>query len=242
MKYLLLLASLTSTIFLADLHAQSGPTPFPTTDADWPGKGPSKYFPYMDDNRKGFWDRRAQDQGAIVLAGDSLTAGPHWEDLQKAFPDQIIANRGIGGDTSRGLLFRFQEDVLDLHPKAIMILIGDNDLSAHGKPDDTIFNIGQMVDMAQKQDPSVPIILCTTPPRNNPKAPTLPGKQEELNDKIKGLASEKIKVIDLYPLYCISNGQQDPQYFQADLLHLAPAAYVKFQDALQKELQTLSLK
>lgn len=238
MKYLLLVVSLSASL-LSGLYAQSGPTPFPTNDADWPGKGPTKVYPYMNDNRRSFWDHRAQDQGAIVLAGDSLVAGPKWEALQKALPNQVIANRGIGGDTSRGLLFRFQEDVLDLHPKAIMILIGANDLSAHGSPDDTIFNLKQMVDLAQKQDPSVPIIFCTTAPRNSPKAPVLPGKQEELNDKIKQLADEKIKVIDLYPLFCNDAGLQDTQYFQEDLLHLSPAGYVKFNDAVQKELQTV---
>jgi len=60
--------------------------------------------------------------GAVVFAGDSLTRD--WKDLAQApFPDMKVANRGINGDVSRSLRFRFQEDVLDLNPKAVVILI-----------------------------------------------------------------------------------------------------------------------
>ena len=79
-----------------------GPTPYPTNDKDWPGKGPIRKFGWMDDNRKYFWSQRAKDQGAIVFAGDSLTG--NWKDLAKDFGSWKVANRGIGGDTSRGLL------------------------------------------------------------------------------------------------------------------------------------------
>jgi len=225
------------------IHCQNGPSPFPANDADWPGKGPIRTFPYMNDNRKGFWDRRAQEQGAVVLMGDSLVAGAQkWDPLQKAFPDMVLANRGIGGDTSRGALFRFQEDVLDLQPKAILMLVGSNDLSAHGNPDDTISNLSEMIAMAKAQNPDVPIILCTIPPRNHPKSPIQPGKQAELNEKIKGLAQDKIVVVDIYPMFLKEDGTQDPQYFREDLLHLTPAAYDKFSEELKKAFAQLQIE
>jgi len=34
------------------------------------------------------------------------------------------ANRGISGDVTRGVLYRMKEDVLDLNPKAVVLLIG----------------------------------------------------------------------------------------------------------------------
>ena len=45
-------------------------------------------------------------------------------------PGIPVANRGIGSETTRGLLFRFNEDVLDLRLKVIVLLTGSNDLSA----------------------------------------------------------------------------------------------------------------
>ena len=115
----------------AALPAQSsGPSPYPDAKAaaEWPGKGPIRYFYWMTINRKSFWAAREADQGKIIFAGDSVIGG--WK-LQKDFAGKPVANRGIGGDVTRGLLFRFQEDILDLHPKAIVLHIGSNDLSQY---------------------------------------------------------------------------------------------------------------
>jgi len=139
-------------------------------------------------------------------------------------------------------LFRFQEDVLDLHPKAIVMLVGSNDLSAYGNPDDTISNLTEMVEMARKQDRDVPIVICTIPPRNHPKSPTQPGKQAELNEKIKGLAQDKTVILDDYPMFLKGDGTQDPQYFAEDLLHLTAPGYVKLVDGLKKDFDQLHIQ
>jgi hypothetical protein len=69
----------------------------------------------------------AKDQGAVVFFGDSITQG--WgTDFKKAFEGMKLANRGIGGDTTRGMLLRLKEDVLSLRPKAVVLLMGTNDI------------------------------------------------------------------------------------------------------------------
>jgi lysophospholipase L1-like esterase len=188
----------------------------------------------MTDNREFFWTKRAQKQGAIVFVGDSLVG--NWKDLERTFPGTNVANRGIGGDVSRGVLFRFQEDVLDLHPKAVVILIGTNDLSARGSSVDVIANLTEVIGMAKKQNATMPIVVCTVPPRNSPKAPIPAGAVDELNKKIRGLATDGVKVLDLFAVLATPEGQPDPQYFGADLLHLGKPGYVKFREAIQKLL------
>src|SRR5688500_7572525 len=93
-------------------HAQSGPTPYPEAeDANaWPGVGPIRVFPYMTDNRKSFWARRAKDTGSVVFVGDSLMEGYKIKD---AFPELEVSNRAIGGEVTRGVLFRLKEDVIE---------------------------------------------------------------------------------------------------------------------------------
>ena len=70
----------------------------------------------------------------IVCHGDSLTEGA---DLEKSYtwPQLVenkvkvtVLNRGIGGDTSGGLLARFQQDVVQNKPDLVVILSGTNDL------------------------------------------------------------------------------------------------------------------
>ena len=61
----------------------------------------------------------------VAFLGDSLTDG---YDLEKFYPDLVVANRGIGGDTTVGLEDRLDVSVYDLKPKVAVILIGANNM------------------------------------------------------------------------------------------------------------------
>jgi acyl-CoA thioesterase I len=62
----------------------------------------------------------------VVFLGDSITDG--WR-LNEYFPDRDFVNRGIGGQITGQMLGRMKADVLDLHPAAVVILGGTNDLA-----------------------------------------------------------------------------------------------------------------
>jgi lysophospholipase L1-like esterase/beta-glucanase (GH16 family) len=220
-----LLAS--TTIGKADAE---GPTPLPDPNdqSAWPGKGPIRVFDWMVQNRDFFWSRRKADQGAIVFYGDSLAA--NWRTMKNDFAGYKVANRGIGGDVTRGTLFRLQEDVLDLNPKAIVILIGGNDLSAHANPADSVGNIEAVLKKIEAHDPQLPVMLCNIPPRNSATAPTKPGAHEEFNRRLSKLAKEfaQVELLDLFHALAHEDGSPDLQYFAEDRLHLGPKAYEKW--------------
>src|SRR5688572_24910716 len=95
----------------------------PATD-DWlPGQGPIRRQDWLRklwNERRTKWSTRAErDRNAVVFLGDSITQG--WgDDFAGWFPSLKIANRGISGDTSRGVLIRLKEDVLALSPRAVV--------------------------------------------------------------------------------------------------------------------------
>jgi lysophospholipase L1-like esterase len=210
----------------------SGPLPYPADAAHWPGRGVTRVFGWMMENRRSFWLQRTQKQGSVVFAGDSLIAG--WRSLQSDFPSLPTANRGIGGDVSRGLLFRFQGDVLDLHPRAIVLLVGTNDLSARQAPADTLFNIAAMLDMARQHSAGVPIVLCTLPPRAHRDAPVEPARLAELNAGIQALAAGRdgVSVVDLFEPFTADDGSIDERLFAADRLHLSVDGYARWRGVL----------
>ncbi|HEY9248548.1 MAG TPA: GDSL-type esterase/lipase family protein [Rariglobus sp.] len=228
------------------LHAQDGPTPYPDAkdDAAWPGTGSIRCFDWMNHNRASFWARRAQDQGAVVFVGDSLTAGWKLPGFAAAFPTLKVANRGIGGDVTRGLLFRFKEDVLDLNPRAIVLCIGTNDLSTHMEPPVIADNIALLLDEARARNPAMPVILCTIPPRAAPKAPLKrPGVVPELNTLIAHLAEGRKNVIvfDLHSALATPEGALRPGCFREDQIHLAAPGYEQWAARLTPVLSSLHL-
>jgi lysophospholipase L1-like esterase len=94
---------------------------------------------YSDANRK--VQARDSRNPRVVFMGDSITDG--WR-LNEYYPDRDFINRGISGQVTSQMLARFKADVLDLHPEAVLILGGTNDL-ARDVPLTTIENNYQMM-------------------------------------------------------------------------------------------------
>jgi lysophospholipase L1-like esterase len=232
---------------------QSGPTPYPDPkdNAAWPGKGPIRYFGWMEQDRKSFWSKRDADQGKTVFVGDSIIGG--WK-LDKDFPGKAVANRGIGGDVTRGLLFRFQEDVLDLHPKAIVLEIGSNDISSDSPVETIVSNYNALLGLAQRADPAMPILLLALLPRGIPTgakapSPALGAYLQKVNARIPLLNAELSKIpaarknvtfLDCYSLFLRPDGTLDDALFNDDKVHPVDAGHSKLAGLISKTLTELA--
>jgi lysophospholipase L1-like esterase len=103
----------------------------------------------------------AKDEQRIVFFGDSITDG--WK-LDQYFPGQPYVNRGIGGQSTYHMLLRFRPDVIDLKPKAVVILAGTNDISStteQYKLETIKSNFLSMADLAQANGIRVVIASIT---------------------------------------------------------------------------------
>lgn len=61
----------------------------------------------------------------VAFIGDSITDG---YDVAAYYPQYKTANRGIGGDTTVGLEERLDVSLFDIKPRAVVMLIGANNL------------------------------------------------------------------------------------------------------------------
>jgi lysophospholipase L1-like esterase len=73
----------------------------------------------------------APGENRVVFFGDSITES--WT-LGDYFPGKPYLNRGIGGQTTPQMLVRFRQDVINLHPKVVVILSGTNDIAGNTGP------------------------------------------------------------------------------------------------------------
>ncbi|MCB0600131.1 MAG: alpha/beta hydrolase fold domain-containing protein [Saprospiraceae bacterium] len=136
----------------------------------------------------------ARDPQRIVLMGNSITEG--WSNLDPAFfKDKPYVNRGISGQTTPQMLLRFRQDVLDLHPRAVVILAGINDIAENTGPmtlEQTFGNLQSMTALAQAA--GIQVVLCSVLPAFD--FPWHPGlspstKVVELNKMIKAFAEQE---------------------------------------------------
>jgi lysophospholipase L1-like esterase len=125
-------------------------------------------------------DRRAMDWAAfnryaeanaeltesplVVFMGDSIT--DFWVNIRPGFfTSHNYVGRGISGQTVEHMLARFQQDVVDLHPRAVVIMAGVNNIAGNnGKIDfeDIAACIKSMCDIA-KANNIIPILCSLTP-------------------------------------------------------------------------------
>ena len=75
----------------------------------------------------------AEGEDRVVFYGASMTEG--WgRNGGTFFPGKPYVNRGISGQTTAQMVVRFRQDVIDLHPKAVLILAGTNDVAGNTGP------------------------------------------------------------------------------------------------------------
>ena len=77
----------------------------------------------------------ANGEQRVVFYGDSITDG--WgrrTGTGPFFPGKPYVNRGISGQTTPQMLVRFEQDVVRLHPAAVVILAGTNDIAGNTGP------------------------------------------------------------------------------------------------------------
>jgi lysophospholipase L1-like esterase len=76
----------------------------------------------------------ARSEARVVFMGDSITDGWQQPRYGGFFPGKPYVDRGISGQTTPQMLLRFRRDVIDLQPKAVVILAGTNDIAGNTGP------------------------------------------------------------------------------------------------------------
>ena len=99
-------------------------------------------------------------KNALVLMGDSITE--FWKTNSPDFFTQYpLLDRGISGQTTSQMVVRFEQDIIALKPKTVVILAGINDIAENTGPItlEAIFdNIEIMVNKAKAH--KIKTILC----------------------------------------------------------------------------------
>jgi lysophospholipase L1-like esterase len=152
----------------------------------------------------------------VVFFGDSITEG--WGPSSTTVPffsGKPYVNRGISGQTTPQMLVRFQQDVVHLHPAAVIILAGTNDIATNTGPSTPQMiedNFTSMVEIAKQS--GIKVVLASITPASG--YPWKPGIQpvdriRELNRWLKNFCSRNGYVyLDYYSSMADSKGAMRP--------------------------------
>ena len=163
-----------------------------------------------------------ENENRILFMGNSITIG--WLNLRpEFFANKPYVNRGISGQTTPQMLVRFRQDVIDLHPKVVILLAGTNDIAGNTGPSTLkmiMDNIKGMSEMAQANGIKV-ILSSTLPAYDYPWKPGLEpsGKIIELNKMIKEYAELKGHIYLDYFSAMVDERNGLPKKYAEDEVH-----------------------
>lgn len=176
--------------------------------------------------------------GEIVFLGNSITQAGKWE---KYFPNAPVANRGISGDNTEGMLARVNT-IVETHPSKIFIMAGINDISLSRTNKKILRNYKQIVEVIKQLSPNTEIFIQSVLPINNDFRvyKRLIGKEgqiKSLNKKLEQLAiEEKFNFINLYPFFLNSEAKLKEE-FTGDGLHLSDDAYRLWSNIIRAKIE-----
>ena len=175
--------------------------------------------------------KKINEPNRVVFMGNSITEG--WSNFDKDFfINNPFVNRGIGGQTSPQMLVRFKPDVVNLNPKAVVIMAGTNDIAGNTGPillENTADNIISMAEIAKANN--IKVYICSTLPAIeflwSPGLEPAP-KVIKLNTILKDYCTKNnITYVDYYSsMVDDEGGLKVPEYTAAnDLVHPNLAGY-----------------
>lgn len=177
----------------------------------------------------------------VVFMGNSITE--YWALYHPEFFRQHnYCCRGIGGQTSAQMLLRFTTDVVNLHPKAVVIMAGTNDV-AHNTywvaPDKVVDNIVAMCTLARANG-IVPIISSIPPCANfvwNPDIKNAAQTIVDINERLRAYAEANgIVYVDYHAALADERGAF-PKKYSADGCHPNPDTYYIMEELVVKAIE-----
>lgn len=213
------------------MSATAGPA-----EGDWAQLG---YYRAANEALLKAADTRSDKGARVVFMGDSITEG--WKAADPSFfGESGHVNRGISGQTTSQMLVRFRQDVIDLRPRAVVILAGTNDIAGNTGPvtEDVIAgHIASMADLALAHGIRV-VLVSVLPADRYDWAPAVKPAERivALNLKLQTWAQSRgVLWVDLHtPMSNSKLGLSQP--YANDGVHPTVAGYAVMRPAIEKAL------
>ena len=182
----------------------------------------------------------------VLFMGDSIT--DWWRNesgnyagkpvFDKHFGSMKIANFGIAGDTTQGVLYRLQNgEGQGFTPKAVMLMIGTNNTRTHTAAE-IAEGIGAVVLELQKNFPGAKILLLGIFPRSAPDDPVR-AEIAEINSIISRLHdNQRVFYKDIGAIFLGPDGKISPE-IMSDALHPTTKGYELWAEAIKEPLSDL---
>ncbi|WP_423188907.1 GDSL-type esterase/lipase family protein [Alkalibacterium sp. f15] len=174
------------------------------------------------------FEKVGAEESDVVFLGDSITERALWHE---SFPEIDLVNRGIGSDTSQGVLERM-DTVIALNPQKVFLNIGVNDIILNVDREDTLTNIQSIINEMNTELPESELYIQSVFPVRENYSYVNNDEIDELNSSIEELAEDEgLIYIDIGTTLKNEAGGLKSEY-TVDGIHLTGDAYMVWVEML----------
>jgi len=188
----------------------------------------------------------AQDQAqpppqhAVLFIGSSSIN--FWHSLAEDFPGVPVINRGFGGSAIEDSTYYADRIVTPYHPRLIVMYAGDNDIYEGHSAQQVADDFKAFVARVRKDLPAVPVVYISIKP--SVARWSLWPAMREANGLIRDWATTQhgVRFVDIAPPMLDAEGKPRAELFRDDGLHMKPAGYALWIEALRPVLAAYGFK
>jgi len=172
--------------------------------------------------------------GGVVFVGSSSIR--LWTTLRDDFPGVPVINRGFGGSTIADSTRYADRIILPYEPKLVVLYAGDNDIAMGHSSEQVVTDFKAFIARVRRDLPRVAIAFVSLKP-SVARAALWP-QMRAANAGIERWSKQQRDVVyvDAASRMLDPNGQPRPELLREDGLHMNPAGYAIWIEALKPVL------
>lgn len=204
---------------------------------------------------EGWWRNRQNEKNALVregnvdlaFIGDSITQG--WEGAGKDVWESYYGtcrkpvNLGFGGDRTEHVIWRLTHGNLNgIDPKVAVLMIGTNN-TGHSMqdPEQVAAGVQEILSIMKERKPETKVLLLGIFPRGRTPFDEKRLNNVAINQIIRRFADgERVHYLDIGHTFLNADGYL-PEDIMPDALHLSPAGYKLWAEAIESKLTDLGI-
>jgi lysophospholipase L1-like esterase len=163
----------------------------------------------------------------VVVVGDSLSKAVQWREV---FPELNITSRAASGSTVKDLLAR-RDEVVELTPSTILLLVGINDLRWNVPPDRFLSDLKSYIELCRAQ--ARVVVQSVLPARDPERWPGINRKVRLVNDALSSWCRQTgVTFVDLRP--ALAPQGYLAEEFSTDGIHLTGRGIGRWMEVLKE--------
>lgn len=175
----------------------------------------------------------AEAKNSVVFYGSSSMR--LWKTLEQDFPESKTLNLGFGGSTLAACAWFFERLIVPVAPQSLVFYAGDNDLGDGRHPQEVYLFFCAFAEKMSRLLPGVPWYFLSIK-----VSPARWGISKQIQETNKLIRDELINLpdcqyVDMTTPLLAADGRPRREFFENDGLHLNPAGYKAWKEALQQQ-------